>query len=69
VVNVDPNGTMLIEAKKAFYMNNAQREFLLRGIVRPQYIYSSNTITSDKIVNLEVYIHGRGFLADGGSTG
>jgi len=69
VVKVYPNGTMLIEAKKAFYMNNAQREVLLRGIVRPQDIDSSNTITSDKIANLEVYIDGRGFLADGGSPG
>jgi flagellar L-ring protein precursor FlgH len=69
VVKVYPNGTMLIEAKKAFYMNNAQREVLLRGIVRPQDIDSSNTVTSDKIANLEVYIDGRGFLADGGSPG
>jgi flagellar L-ring protein precursor FlgH len=69
VVKVYPNGTMLIEAKKAFYMNNAQREVLLRGIIRPQDIDSSNTITTDKIANLEVYIDGKGFLADGGSPG
>ncbi len=69
VLKVYPNGTMLIEAKKSVYMNNAQREVLLRGIVRPQDVDSSNTITSDKIANMEVYIDGKGFLADGGSPG
>ncbi|WP_448587175.1 flagellar basal body L-ring protein FlgH [Thermocrinis sp.] len=69
VVKVYPNGTMLIEAKKAFYMNNAEREVFLRGIVRPQDIDSSNTVTSDKVANLEVFIDGKGFLADGGSPG
>ncbi|WP_448583417.1 flagellar basal body L-ring protein FlgH [Thermocrinis sp.] len=69
VVKVYPNGTLLIEAKKSFYMNNAEREVFLRGVVRPQDIDLSNTITSDKIANLEVFIDGKGFLADGGSPG
>jgi len=69
VVKVYPNRTMLIEAKKSSYMNNAQREVFLRGIIRPEDVDSSNTITSDKIANLEVFIDGKGFLADGGSPG
>ncbi len=69
VVKVYPNGTLLIEAKKSFYMNNVEREVFLRGVVRPQDIDLSNTITSDKIANLEVFIDGKGFLADGGSPG
>ena len=69
VMKVYPNGTLLIEAKKSFYMNNSEREVLLRGIIRPQDIDPSNTITSDKIANLEVYIEGKGFLADGGNPG
>ena len=69
VVKVYPNRTMLIEAKKSFYMSNAQREVFLRGVIRPEDVDSSNTITSDKIANLEVFIDGKGFLADGGSPG
>ncbi|MFN7065473.1 MAG: flagellar basal body L-ring protein FlgH [Aquificaceae bacterium] len=69
VMRVYPNGTMLMEAKKHIIMNNAQREVVLRGIVRPEDIDSTNTVSSDKIANLEVFIDGKGFLADGGSPG
>ncbi len=69
VMKVYPNGTMLIEAKKSFYMNNAQREIVLRGAVRPEDMDTSNLVSSDKIANLEVFIDGKGFLADGGSPG
>ncbi len=69
VMKAYPNNTMLIEAKKNIIMNNAQREVVLRGIVRPEDIDSTNTVSSDKIANLEVFIDGKGFLADGGSPG
>ncbi|MCX8164237.1 MAG: flagellar basal body L-ring protein FlgH [Aquificaceae bacterium] len=69
VMRIYQNGTMLVEARKNIIMNNAQREVVLRGIVRPEDIDSTNTVTSDKIANLEVFIDGKGFLADGGSPG
>ncbi len=69
VMKVYPNNTMLVEAKKNIIMNNAQREVVLRGVVRPEDIDSTNTVSSDKIANLEVFIDGKGFLADGGSPG
>lgn len=69
VMKVYPNGSMLIEARKNIVLNRSQREVVLRGIVRPEDIDSSNTVTSDRIANLEVVIDGRGFLVDGGSPG
>jgi flagellar L-ring protein precursor FlgH len=69
VMKVYPNGAMLVEAKKAIFVNDSSREVLLRGIVRPEDIDSANTISSDKIANLEVFIDGKGFLVDGGSPG
>ncbi len=69
VMKVYPNGTLLVEAKKYISMNNAEREVILRGVVRQEDIDSTNTISSDKIANLEVIIDGKGFLADGGSPG
>ncbi len=69
VMKVYPNKSMLIEAKKNFYMNNSQREMVLRGIIRPEDLDTSNVVTSDKIANLEVFIDGKGFLADEGSPG
>lgn len=69
VMKVYPNGTLLVEAKKYIKMENSEREVILRGIVKPEDMDSSNTISSDKIANLEIIIEGRGFLVDGGSPG
>ncbi len=69
IIKVYPNRTMLVEAKKTIVYNLSQREVVLRGIVRPEDIDSSNTVSTDKIANLEVFIAGKGFLADGGSPG
>lgn len=69
VMKVYPNGVLLVEAKKKIMMNNSQREVVLRGLVRPEDIDSTNTVTSDRIASLEVFIDGSGFLADGGTPG
>ncbi|WP_169301985.1 flagellar basal body L-ring protein FlgH [Thermocrinis albus] len=69
VMKVYPNGSMLIEAKKNFYWNNVSREMVLRGVVRGEDIDATNTVSSDKIANLEVIVEGRGFTVDGGNPG
>ncbi len=69
IMRVYPNNTMLVEARKNIIMNNSQREVILRGIVRAEDIDSTNTVSSDKIANLEVFIDGKGFLVDGGNPG
>ena len=69
VIKVFPNGTMLIEAKKYIEVNGAKREFLLRGIVRPEDIDANNTITSDKIADMEIFFDGRGYVVNGGEPG
>jgi len=69
VVKVYPNRTMLIEAKKYIVVNGMTREFVLRGIVRPEDIDSSNTVTSDRIANMEIFLDGKGYLAEGGKPG
>ena len=69
VVKVYPNRTMLIEAKKYIVVNGMRREFVLRGIIRPEDIDSSNTVTSDRIANMEIFLDGKGYLAEGGKPG
>jgi flagellar L-ring protein precursor FlgH len=46
-----------------------RREFVLRGIVRPEDIDSNNTVTSDRIANMEVFLDGKGYMAEGGKPG
>ncbi len=69
VMKVYPNGTMLIEAKKYIAINDSQKLIVLRGIVRPEDIDSSNTVPSNRIANMEVILDGKGFLVDGGKPG
>ncbi len=69
VVKVYPNRTMLVEAKKHILVNGIRREFILRGIIRPEDIDSNNTVSSDKIANMEVFLDGKGYIAEGGKPG
>ncbi len=69
VVKVYPNRTMLIEAKKFIVVNGMRREFILRGIIRPEDIDSTNTVSSDKIANMEIFLDGKGYMAEGGKPG
>ncbi len=69
VMKVYPNGTMLVEAKKYISINDSQKLIVLRGIVRPEDIDSTNTVPSNRIANLEVILDGKGFLVDGGKPG
>jgi flagellar L-ring protein precursor FlgH len=69
VVKAYPNRTMLIEAEKTIVVNGAGRVIKLRGIVRPEDIDSTNTVSSDKIANLEVFVDGKGYSTDGGKPG
>ncbi len=69
VVKVYPNRTMLIEAKKYIMVNGMKREFVLMGIIRPEDIDSNNTVSSDKIANMEIFLDGKGYMAEGGKPG
>ncbi len=69
VVKVYPNRTMLIEAKKYIMVNGMRREFILRGIIRPEDIDSTNTVTSDRIANIEIFLDGKGYMVKGGEPG
>jgi len=60
---------MLIEAKKFIMVNGMRREFVLMGIIRPEDIDSSNTVSSDRIANMEIFLDGKGYVAEGGKPG
>ena len=69
VLKVYPNGTMLIEAKKYIVVGGMKREFVLRGVIRPEDIDSTNTVSSDRIANMEIFLDGKGYMAEGGKPG
>jgi len=65
VVDVLPNGFLVIEAERHMYMNNQHQTVVIHGVVRPGDINSGNAVASTAISNLEVELKGKGVISDG----
>ena len=65
VVDVLPNGFLVIEAVREMDMNNQHQTVIIHGVVRPGDIGSNNAVPSTAVSNLEVELKGRGVISDG----
>jgi len=65
VVDVLPNGFLVIEAVRQMFMNNQHQTVIIHGVVRPGDINSANAVASTAISNLEVELKGKGVVSDG----
>ena len=64
VIQVTPNGTLLIEGEKNIGVNSEKQTVSLRGLVRPVDVTSANTIRSDQVGNLALQVNGKGVIGD-----
>ncbi len=64
VMDVLPNGNLVIEGKREIFVNNEKKEILLQGIVRPRDIAFNNTISSTQIADAKVIYTGIGVVAE-----
>lgn len=64
VIQVLPNGSMVIEGRQELGLVNEIREINLKGVIRREDISASNTITTPKIAQLRIAYRGRGDLTD-----
>ncbi len=64
VVEVMPNGVMVIEAARDFTVGIDRQTVILRGLVRPGDIAVDNSILSTQITAMELNIKGKGSVAD-----
>lgn len=62
VVEVMPNGNLLIESRKNITINNEKQILILRGMVRPDDIALDNTVPSSRVADADIYFVGDGVL-------
>ena len=62
VVEVLPNGTMHIEARRNFEAGKEKSALILSGVIRQEDLNSSNTISSNRIADLQIRQEGKGPL-------
>jgi flagellar L-ring protein FlgH len=64
VLEVLPNGVLVVQAARDITVGNDRQTVILRGLVRPGDIAPDNSISSNSISNLEVEIKGKGAVAE-----
>lgn len=65
VLEVLPNGYLVVEAARELEMNNERQSIIVRGVVRPGDVAPDNSVLSTAISNLEVELTGDGVITDG----
>jgi flagellar L-ring protein FlgH len=65
VAAVLPTGTLVVEAERQITMNNEHETIILRGLVRPGDLDSTNTVVSNNVGDLEVEVKGKGVVSEG----
>lgn len=64
VIQILPNGNMVVLGRQEIRLVNELREIVVMGIVRKEDVNASNLITADKISELRVAYGGRGELTN-----
>jgi len=64
VVQVLPNGYLVVEGVKEIRVSSEQQVITVRGVVRPADLSPNNVVQSDLIAQLEVSVNGKGVVGD-----
>jgi len=69
VIQVYPNGNLLVRGEKAVGLNQGYETIKISGIVRPYDIRADNTVLSTQVADVRVEYRGKGALADANRQG
>ena len=69
VVDVLPNGNLVVQGEKWININQGEEYIRLRGIVRPRDISADNTISSTRVADAQIQYSGDGVLSETNSMG
>lgn len=64
VTHVLPNNYLVVEGKKLVQVNSEQQVIVVRGVVRPADLAWDNTVSSDRLAQMEVSVNGKGVVND-----
>ena len=64
ITQILPNGNMVIVGRQEIQVDAELRELMVTGVVRPEDIDSSNTVSHEKIAEMRVAYGGRGTLSE-----
>ncbi|HVO99529.1 MAG TPA: flagellar basal body L-ring protein FlgH [Bryobacteraceae bacterium] len=64
VIEVQPNGTLVIEGTRDIGVNSDKQTLTVRGLVRPADLTPTNTINSVQVANLQIKVNGKGVVGD-----
>ena len=64
VVDVLPNGYLIVEGAKSILVNSETQVISLRGVVRPNDLTTFNTVQSGSVGQMELKINGKGVVND-----
>jgi flagellar L-ring protein precursor FlgH len=69
IIDVQPNGNLVIQGKRETSFSHEQQQIVLRGIVRPEDVLSNNTVFSYNVADATIEIIGKGTVSDGTNKG
>ncbi|MCX7856674.1 MAG: flagellar basal body L-ring protein FlgH [Deltaproteobacteria bacterium] len=64
VIDVLPNGNLVIEGRREIYINAEKKEIKLQGVVRPKDIAADNSILSTQIADAKIVYSGVGVVSE-----
>jgi flagellar L-ring protein precursor FlgH len=65
VVDVRPNGTLVIEGRRNIRNNEDSWEFSLTGVIRPEDVKPNNTVDSENVADMRIHKRESGHVRDG----
>jgi flagellar L-ring protein precursor FlgH len=69
VIDVLPNGNLLIEGRRNIKVNNEDQEIVLEGVVRQRDVSTDNTVNSSYVADAKISYSGKGIISDRQSPG
>ncbi len=69
VVQVLPNGNLLVQGKKTLIQQNERVDIIISGVVDPRWITQAGEINSTQVANLQFAMNGNGSVSRGQNEG